>query len=153
MGWCGPWFTSSLLRDLGSFLLSIGNHSWVFFLIVGMSSDVKILRTSIFCCKDFKKPSIILREIVMSRWHVVENKGIYCLVFQCVVGLIVHSILYKVFHNKGFGEYLYYIINFVKSYCVSCLRKLWSYSTYLIGDGSVTLHVSSGFVSCIFVPL
>jgi hypothetical protein len=30
----------------------------------------------------------------------------------------MHSVLYKVFLNESFGEYLSYINSFVKSYCV-----------------------------------
>jgi hypothetical protein len=46
-----------------------------------MSSDVEILRKGTLCYKDFKKPSTTPRGIVMSRWCVVEDRGIYCLVF------------------------------------------------------------------------
>jgi hypothetical protein len=38
----------------------------------------------------------------MSHWHLVEYKGVCCLVFPRVVSLIIHNILYKVFLNESF---------------------------------------------------
>jgi hypothetical protein len=54
----------------------------------------------------------------MSDWRLVEHKGVYCLMFSRAVGLKTHSILYIVFFNESFGEYLSYVNSFVKSHCV-----------------------------------
>jgi hypothetical protein len=97
------------------------------------------------------EPSLISRRVIMSCWCVIENKEIYCQDFSWAVDLIVYSILYKVFLNKSFSKYLCYVISFIKNYCVSYSKKLWSCGACLSGDGSAALYVSRDFMSCIFV--
>jgi hypothetical protein len=111
------------------------------FLIISWSAGVEILKSGILYCKGFRKPSFVQRWIIMSIWHIIKYRGIYCLVFSWAVGLIVHSVLYKVFFNKSFCKYLYYVNNFVKNYCVSYSKKLWSHTTCFSGDGLAALYL------------
>ena len=123
MDWCELWLASLLLGTQTHFFQHKQLLSGIFF-IVGLSSSIEILRNGTFCYKDLKKLSLAKRGIIMSRWRVVENKGIYCLVFLWAVGLIIHIVLYKVFLNKSFGEHFCYINFFVISYCMSYSKKL-----------------------------
>jgi hypothetical protein len=40
-----------------------------------------ILRSGTSCFEGFRKLSLISTRVIMNRWHVVEYKGVYCLVF------------------------------------------------------------------------
>jgi hypothetical protein len=51
--------------------------------------------------------------------------------------LKTHSVLYIVFFNESFGEYLNYINNFVKSHCVLESKLVWSRDT-ILSEGGLT---------------
>jgi hypothetical protein len=55
--------------------------------------------------------------------------------FSWAIGLKTLSILYKMFFNENFGEYLSNVNNFVKNYCMLDSKLVWSRDTILSEDG------------------
>jgi hypothetical protein len=55
--------------------------------------------------------------------------------------LKTHSVLYIVFFNESFGEYLSYVNSFVKSHCVLESKLVWSRDTILSESGLMALNL------------
>ena len=86
----------------------------------------------------------------MSDWYLIEHKGVCCFIFLWAIGLKMHSIVYKMFLNESFDEYLSYLDNFVKSYCMFNSKLVWSRGTILSEDGLASSNLWRGFASSIF---
>jgi hypothetical protein len=145
MGWCWPWLAS---LPLGTWALTpqYKQSSFGIFFIIGLSCGVEILRSGISCFKDFRKPSLVPRGVIMNYWRIVKFKGVYCLVFSWAVGLIVHSILYKVFLNESFVEYFCYVYSFVMNSYLSYSKLLCNCGIYFSKGRSIAVtFMSSDF--------
>jgi hypothetical protein len=70
--------------------------------------------------------------------------------FSWAVGLKPLSVLYKVFLNESFDEYLSNVNSFVKSYCMLDSKLVWSRDTILSEDGLTASNLWSGFTSSTF---
>jgi hypothetical protein len=83
----------------------------------------------------------------MRDWRLIEHKGVCCLMFSWAVGLKTHSVLYIVFFNASFDEYLSYVNRFIKSHCVFDSKLVWSRDTILSEDELTASNLWSGFAS------
>jgi hypothetical protein len=111
------------------------------FLILYCTCSFEILVCRSSHCKFFMILSLGLRRFRMSEQRIVEHKKVCCFMFLLTVGLITHSLLYKVFFNKCFAEYFSYVNSFVKSNCVSYSKLVWRCSTILSVDVSVAFNL------------
>jgi hypothetical protein len=137
--------------DSGSYPSSLRCNFFIVYFVYGF----EFLVGGSSCYKLFRKLIFGLRRINLSEWCFVEHKricSVYCLVFPWGVGLKIHSVLYKVFLNESFSEYLNYVNYFVKSYCVSYSKLVWIRTTILSENGSTVSNLWSDFVSSVFDP-
>jgi hypothetical protein len=135
MDWCRPWLASLPLETQALFpqyRQSLEGSFLKVYLICGF----EILVYSSPHCKLFRKLSLDPRRFSMSKWHLIEHKEVCCLMFPRAIGLKIHCILYKIFFNESFNEYLNYIKSFVNNYCVPYSNLVWSRGTILNEDES-----------------